>query len=76
MTRQIVVNGYTYNVEGSMTPEDMEAKGLVNVAKLMRSNGQLEQMTCRKPNGKKVWMFIRYQFRGEDFYKQVNSRGW
>ncbi len=73
----LTINGVTYNVLQVTTPESAEARGLVNVAAAMRSNGCVRELGLQRPKGRVVYYTNEYvnRYSGGMVYSDVISLG-
>jgi hypothetical protein len=58
---QVTVNGITYNVLQSHTPENHEACGRPNTARMMRENGAKRSIGAQRPRGKVQYYIVEYE---------------
>jgi hypothetical protein len=71
----ITIDGVAYLVVEAMTPEQAEAKGYANVARLMREQGRLRQMFLRRPRGNRMYFTSEYSTRQGVRYTPAISMG-
>jgi len=56
----LTVDGITYEVLASHTVADIEARGLTNLAQMMREQGRTREMMAKRPKGRKEFMIIEF----------------
>ena len=59
-TPQLTINGITYDVLAVDTLEQIEARGLTNLAAMFKAEGRTRQLTLRRPNGKRTFLGIEW----------------
>lgn len=57
---KITVKGTIYLVVNSFTPKQMEEKGMLNVANMMRTNRVARQLFLQRPEGEKIYHCNEY----------------
>ena len=57
----IEIKGIKYEIEKEETADEIEARGLVNLARNMRENKVSRQLLLRRPNGKKLYFSNEFQ---------------
>ena len=58
---QLDLNGVTYDIISQDTTEEMEARGLVNIAELYRQNGVAREYGLRRPRGRRIFSVHEYE---------------
>jgi hypothetical protein len=65
---KIEINGLTFNVMQSFTPEQVAARGRENTARVMKENKIKREIVATRGNGTKLYMINEFE--------SGNFRGW
>lgn len=58
-TETLTLDGITYNVVASNTPESLEAQNLHRVAQDLRQKGAIRQLFLQRPKGRKIFLALQ-----------------